>query len=124
MTYLTCRYCHLFPDSDDTANESDVNKDTTVTNTEAKKVSANTEKDKTKTKKKKKKRPLPLPPVTNLDGGGQYMHFGLESALAGESPGLYFKHADLLQFAQIYITSPELLPSRIRKKVFDLLFYI
>ncbi|XP_045032088.1 uncharacterized protein LOC123474226 [Daphnia magna] len=63
----------------------------------------------------------PLPGTVDLhDGYGnvvKYMHFGLESALKGDSPGLYFKHSNLLQYASIYATKPELLPDSIRKKI-------
>ncbi|KZS03094.1 Uncharacterized protein APZ42_034264 [Daphnia magna] len=61
----------------------------------------------------------PLPPVINLDneGNGRYTHFGLESALAGDSPGVYFHHADLLQYADIYQSNPNALPPSIRKKI-------
>jgi hypothetical protein len=68
-------------------------------------------------KNKKKDRPLPMQPIIDIGDGGKYIHFGLESALAGESPGLYFKHSDLLQFASIYKLSPKRLPIRIRKNV-------
>ncbi len=60
-----------------------------------------------------------LPPVVDLDnkGNGRYTHFGLECALAGDSPGLYHRHADLLQYAAIYKTNPKALPLSIRRKV-------
>lgn len=54
------------------------------------------------------------------DGHGnviKYMHFGLESALRGESPGLYFKHSNLLQYASIYAMNPRLVPASVRKQV-------
>ncbi len=65
-----------------------------------------------------------LPPVINLDneGNGRYTHFGLESALAGESPEEYFHHADLLQYAAIYKSNPNALPPSIRKKVLFFIF--
>jgi hypothetical protein len=50
-----------------------------------------------------------LPPVVELDkkGNERYIHFGLECALAGDSPGLYHRHADVLQQAAIYKTCPK-----------------
>jgi hypothetical protein len=60
-----------------------------------------------------------LPPVVELDkkGNERYIHFGLECALAGDSPGLYHRHADVLQQAAIYKTNPKSLLQSIRKKV-------
>ena len=59
------------------------------------------------------------PIAVDLDnkGNGRYTHFGLECALAGDSPGLYHHHADLLQYAGIYKTNPKALPLSIRRKV-------
>lgn len=69
--------------------------------------------------RKKKRKPMPLPPVVNLDDEGncQYVHFGLENALCGDSVGIYFKHADILQYGGIYRTNPEALPFCLRNKV-------
>jgi hypothetical protein len=51
---------------------------------------------------------LPLPVEFSH---GKYMHFGLENALSGCSPGLLFKHADLLQYVSIYKEDPTILPT-------------
>ena len=69
--------------------------------------------------RKKKRKPMPLPPVINLDDEDncRYVHFGLENALCGDSVGIYFKHADILQYAGIYRTNPEALPFCLRNKV-------
>ncbi len=62
-----------------------------------------------------------LPTSVDLpDGRGKtikYMHFGLEAALRGESPGLYFKNSNLLQYASMYATNPRLLPACVREQV-------
>lgn len=55
-----------------------------------------------------------------LDGktyDGKYFHFGLEAALAGTSPGLVHRDADLIQYADLYFTDPRLIPTAIRKRV-------
>jgi hypothetical protein len=67
--------------------------------------------------KKKKKRPVPKPKPIEFENGGKYIHFGLESALMGESAGVYSSDANLLQFAHIYKTNPELVPDAIRAQV-------
>lgn len=43
-----------------------------------------------------------LPPASSL-GNGKYLHFGLENALSGESPGIVHRDADLFQFVNVYI---------------------
>ena len=48
---------------------------------------------------------------------GKYVHFGLELALMGNSPGIYFKHADLIQYAAIFATNPELVHDELKQKV-------
>lgn len=48
---------------------------------------------------------------------GKYVHFGLEKGVAGESPGLIFENADVMQFASIYQEKPLLVPESIRRKV-------
>lgn len=55
-----------------------------------------------------------LPPVIRV-GTGKYVHFGLEAALNGESAGLV--HRDSLQFVDIYVDEPSLLPKPIIKTV-------
>lgn len=57
-----------------------------------------------------------LPQPVSL-GGGKYIHFGLENALLGESPGIVHRNADLLQYVEIYNEAPHLLPQSLRKKV-------
>ena len=49
---------------------------------------------------------------------GKYVHFGLENALMGKSAGIYFRHADVIQYAGIYATRPELINDEIMKKVY------
>ena len=73
-------------------------------------------------KKKNKKRPLKLPHIIELEGGAKLMYFGIESALAGDSPGLVFKNADLLQFASIYKRRPRCLTPRMRNRVNEHLY--
>ncbi len=48
---------------------------------------------------------------------GKYVHFGLESALCGNSPGSYFRYADVIQYAAIYATNPEIINAEILEKV-------
>lgn len=67
--------------------------------------------------RKRKRHPKPLPPAINLSNGGKLMYFGIESALLGNSPGNLFKHADLLQFVQIYKEDPALLSQSLVSKV-------
>lgn len=65
-----------------------------------------------------KKRPVPLLAATRFPGiAGKLMYFGVEEAIAGDSPGVLFQNADLLQYLQIYLDSPDYLPECIRKKV-------
>lgn len=70
-----------------------------------------------KNKKKKRKRTLPLPAARVIEGFGSYVHFGLESALLGNSPGLYFKNAELVMFASIYQENPDYIHMELRNKV-------
>lgn len=71
----------------------------------------------TSSRKRKRSQPKPLPQAAALDDGRKYMHFGVEAALAGESPGQVFQNANLLQYARLYNKSPDMIPSSIRKKV-------
>ena len=57
-----------------------------------------------------------LPSAVSV-GTGKYLHFGLESALIGESPGVVHRDADLLQFVDVYVENPSLLPENYRKRV-------
>ena len=50
-------------------------------------------------------------------GVGKYVHFGLENALNGESAGIVHRDSDLLQFVDIYVEEPNLLPKPIIKRV-------
>lgn len=70
---------------------------------------------------KKKKRPAKFLEAIDFGNGGKYIHFGIESALLGESPGLYFKDANIIQCAQIYKLSPDLLPKSVKDKVYCLI---
>ena len=56
-------------------------------------------------------------PQTVEISGGKYLHLGLENALSCSSPGLLFKHSDLLQYVSIYKEDSTLLPTCIRTKV-------
>ena len=71
----------------------------------------------TSSRKRKRSQPKPLPQAAALGDGGKYMHFGVEAALAGESPGEVIQNANLLQYARLYKKSPDMIPSSIRKKV-------
>jgi len=58
--------------------------------------------------------------LKSLDGQtnhGKYFHFGLESALAGKSPGIIHRDADLFQYVDLYHDDPSLLPRAIRQRV-------
>jgi hypothetical protein len=57
-----------------------------------------------------------LPPASPV-GDDKYLHFGLESALSGTSPGIVYHDADLFQFANVYVDEPHLLPKAIMKRV-------
>lgn len=63
-----------------------------------------------------------LPSAVPLSGG-KYFHFGLETALDGESPGVIYRDADLLQFVDIYLDEPMMLPKPLRKRVSILCYY-
>ena len=73
-------------------------------------------------KKNNKKRPLKLPHIIELEGGAKVMYFGIESALASDSPGLVLKNANLLQFASIYNRRPRCLTPRMRNRVYGHLY--
>lgn len=45
-------------------------------------------------------------------------HFGIENALAGESPSVYFHHADYCNILIIYQSNPNALPPSIRKRYY------
>ncbi|KAK4017351.1 hypothetical protein OUZ56_032298 [Daphnia magna] len=66
--------------------------------------------------KRKRVQPKSLPKAISLENGGKYMHFGLEAALAGKSPGQVLQHACLVQHAQLYNRSPTFVPASIRKE--------
>ena len=57
-----------------------------------------------------------LPPAIAV-GTGKYLHFGVESALNGESVGIVHRDADLLQFVDKYIKDPNVLPTTYLKEV-------
>lgn len=58
-----------------------------------------------------------LPPVIHMGKSGKYVHFGLEKGIEGNSPGVVFKNAGLLQFVSVYKEDPLLLPICIREQV-------
>jgi hypothetical protein len=58
-----------------------------------------------------------LPKPTELEEGGKYIHFGLESALNCDSPGVLHKDANLFQFVSIFRENPPLVPIPFREKI-------
>lgn len=56
-------------------------------------------------------------PLATRMGNGKYVHFGLENGVAGDSPGVVFQKAGLLQYVAVYKEHPLLLPTSIREKV-------
>lgn len=52
-------------------------------------------------------------PTTQQLKGGKYIHFGLEKGLAGESPGLVFENADVMQYVSLFKETPEIVPEAI-----------
>ena len=48
---------------------------------------------------------------------GKYLHYGLESALSGNSPGVYHRHALMTEFAKLFKSKVEVVPHPIRRKV-------
>ncbi|KAK4007407.1 hypothetical protein OUZ56_012564 [Daphnia magna] len=52
-----------------------------------------------------------------LINDGKYFHFGIENALKGESVGLIHRDADLLQFVDVYLQNPGLLPKNLRHRI-------
>ncbi|KAK4021850.1 hypothetical protein OUZ56_003758 [Daphnia magna] len=52
-----------------------------------------------------------------LINDGKYFHFGIENALKGESVGLIHRDADLLQFVDVYLQNPGLLPKNLRDRI-------
>jgi hypothetical protein len=73
--------------------------------------------------KKKRNRPGSLPKAKIIRGVGNYIHFGLENALMGDSPGLVYKNADLFTYAAIYKDHPDYIHDSLRKKVKAYLIY-
>jgi hypothetical protein len=57
-------------------------------------------------------------PKPKLIENGKYLHYGLELALSGNSPGVYHRHALMTEFAKLYKSKVEVVPHPIRKKVF------
>ena len=58
-------------------------------------------------------------PEARLINDGKYFHFGIENALKGSSIGLIHRDADLLQFVDVYLQNPCLLPKILRDRVSD-----
>ncbi|KAK4009705.1 hypothetical protein OUZ56_018851 [Daphnia magna] len=50
-------------------------------------------------------------------GEAKYVHFGLENGITRDSPGVFFKHAELIQYASIYKKHQDILPPSITKKI-------
>lgn len=59
---------------------------------------------------------LDLPKPVQINEG-KYVHFGLENALNGDSPGVVNRDADLMQFVDLYVDVPNILPKPILKRV-------
>ena len=57
-----------------------------------------------------------LPAAVSINNG-KYLHFGVKSALNGESPGVVHRDADLLQFVDVYIQEPDMLPKPLLARV-------
>ncbi|XP_045027910.1 uncharacterized protein LOC123471079 isoform X1 [Daphnia magna] len=59
------------------------------------------------------------PVIYHLDDKGEakYVHFGLENGITRDSPGVFFKHAELIQYASIYKKHQDILPPSITKKI-------
>lgn len=55
---------------------------------------------------------------------GKYFHFEIENALKGESVGLIHRDADLLQFVDVYLQNPGILPKILRDRVSDHFNYV
>lgn len=64
-----------------------------------------------------KKRPPRIFRAVEFGDGGSYIHFGIETAILGDSPGLYFKDANIIQFAHLNKISPDLIPKAVKEKV-------
>ncbi len=72
---------------------------------------------------KKRNRPGSLPKPKTIRGVGNYINFGLENALMGDSSGLVYKNADLFTYAVIYKDHPDYIHDS-TKKVKASLIYI
>lgn len=57
-----------------------------------------------------------LPAAVTINNG-KYLHFGVESALNGESPGVVHRDADLLQFVDVYLQELDMLPKPLLARV-------
>lgn len=55
--------------------------------------------------------------------GGKLMYFGIEGAIKGDSPGLLFENAHLLQYINLYKKDKDLLPQSIIDQVTIKKFY-
>ena len=70
--------------------------------------------------KNEKTEQFPLPFSEELSfpkGNGKLIYFGLESALAGFSTGVYFDANFFSQFQDTYFAYPAVLPTSLRKQV-------
>jgi len=57
-----------------------------------------------------------LPPAIPIKGGS-YFHFGLKDGLLADSPGVVDSTSALLQYVDVYLEDPNLLPKPVSKKV-------
>nr|CAH0105065.1 unnamed protein product [Daphnia galeata] len=101
------------PKTDESRPDNHVQADSEEENPMPKCYYRTTSNSTTSSRKRQRSQPKPLPQAAALDDGRKYMHFGVEAALAGESPGQVFQNANLLQYARLYNKSPDMIPSSI-----------
>ncbi len=114
---------HSTDSSENEADEQDPSDNREVSASESEPDDENSDErltvSRTKTNKKRHQtRLMPLPPARIINNFRTYIHFVLESALLGNSPGLYYKNAELIMFASIFKQNPEYIYSELRAKVF------
>jgi hypothetical protein len=68
----------------------------------------------------KENSPYKLPPAIPVKGGS-YFHFGLKDGLLADSPGVVDSTSALLQYVDVYLEDPNLLPKSVSQKAIFLL---